>query len=124
MNEYIKKISNKPDFEQENYFKGYYLSRGKLGIEVDYIDMVSGHQFFQKETKSIHIYYIIEGRGIAYIDGNRFEIEQGDTIEIPVGTEFALKGKMKMIEIMNPPFEPSTHIDTRKIGDEFDEKFR
>lgn len=22
--------------------------------------------------------------------------------------------KMKMIEIMNPPFEPSTHIDTRK----------
>ena len=32
--------------------------------------------------------------------------------------------KMKMIEIMNPPFEPSTHIDTRKIGDEFDAKFR
>lgn len=114
MNEYIKKISSKPDFEQENYFKGYHLSQGKLGIEVDYIDMVSGHQFYQKETKSIHIYYIIEGRGVACIDGKKYEIEKGDTIEIPVGTEFAFKGKMKMVEIMNPPFEPSTHIDTRK----------
>ncbi len=42
------------------------------------------------------------------------DIEKGDTVEIPIDTEYAFKGKMKMIEIMNPPFEPSTHIDTRK----------
>lgn len=114
MCEYISKKSDKPDFEQENFFKGYYLCKGNNGVEVDYIDMITGHQFYQKESKSIHIYYILEGNGIANINGERFEIAQGDTIEIPVETEFAFKGKMKMIEIMNPPFEPDTHTDTRK----------
>ena len=69
MNDYIRKISNMPDFEQKDYFKGYFLSTGKLGVEVDYIEMESGHQFYQKESKSIHIYYILEGSGIASIDG-------------------------------------------------------
>ena len=114
MNDYIRKISNVPDFEQKDYFKGYFLSTGKLGVEVYYIEMESGHQFYQKESKSIHIYYILEGSGIASIDGNKYDIEKGDTVEIPIDTEYAFKGKMKMIEIMNPPFEPSTHIDTRK----------
>lgn len=27
-----------------------------LGIEMDYIDMMTGHQYYQKETESIHIF--------------------------------------------------------------------
>ena len=114
MNSYIRKIASVPDFEQKGYFKGYNLCTGELGVEVDYIEMESGHQFYQKESKSIHIYYVLEGFGIASIDGEKYNIEKGDTIEIPIGIEFAFKGNMKFIEIMNPPFEPSTHIDTRK----------
>ena len=114
MNNYIKKISEEPDFEEEGYYKGYHLTTGKPDVGIDYIEMETGHQFVQKELKSIHIYYIIEGRGIATIDNNKYEIEQGDTVEIPAGTEFAFKGKMKMIEVMNPSFDINTHIDLRK----------
>lgn len=114
MNSYVKKFPKTPDFECNNFFKGYYLSDGKLGIEVDYIDMITGHEFYQTESESIHIYYILEGSGKANINGIIYDIESGDTIEIPVNTEFAFKGKLKMIEIMNPPFNSNTHIDTRK----------
>lgn len=114
MNSYVKKFTKRPDFECNNFFKGYYLSGGKLGIEVDYIDMMTGHKFYQIESESIHIYYVLEGSGKANINGTIYDIESGDTIEIPVNTEFAFKGKLKMIEIMNPPFNPNTHIDTRK----------
>lgn len=114
MDKYIKKFPKTPDFERNGYFRGYYLSEGKLGVEVDYIDMIVGHEYYQKETESIHIYYILEGTGIANINGSMYQIESGDTIEIPVNTEFAFKGSMKMIEIMNPPFNVDTHIDTRK----------
>ncbi len=114
MNNYIRKLPKIPDFERNGYFNGYYLSEGKLGIEVDYIDMMVGHEYYQKESESIHIYYILEGTGIANINGSIYKIENGDTIEIPVNTEFAFKGNLKMIEIMNPPFNPNTHIDTRK----------
>lgn len=114
MNNYIKKFPKIPDFERNGYFKEYYLSDGKLGTEVDFIDMMVGHEYYQKETESIHIYYILEGTGIANINGSMYQIESGDTIEIPANVEFAFKGKMKMIEIMNPPFNTNTHIDTRK----------
>lgn len=114
MNNYIKKISEEPDFEEEGYYKGYHLTTGKPDVGIDYIEMETGHQFVQKELKSTHIYYIIEGRGIATIDNNKYEIEQGDTVEIPAGTEFAFMGKMKMIEVMNPSFDINTHIDLRK----------
>lgn len=111
--EYIKKFPKEVSFETKNFFKGYQLSE-KLGIEVDYIDMINGHEFYQKESESIHIYYILEGSGIASINGDVYEIESGDTVEIPINTEFAFKGKLKMIEIMNPPFNPDTHTDTKK----------
>ena len=111
---YIKKFPKTPDFECNRFFKGYNLTDGKFGIEVDYIDMIEGHEFYQIESESIHIYYILEGKGLANINGEIYEINSGDTIEIPVNTEFAFKGKLKMIEIMNPPFNSNTHIDTRK----------
>lgn len=114
MNEYIKKFPNKPSFVRGTGFKGYTLSDGKYGVELDYIDMMEGHEFYQKESESVHIYFILEGNGKADINGKIYEIETGDTIEIPINTEFAFKGKMKMVEIMNPPFNPKTHVDTRK----------
>lgn len=114
MKDYVKKFPKKVSFERGKFFKGFILSDGKLGIEMDYIDMIEGHEFYQKETKSIHLYYILEGNGKASINNNIYKLEEGDTIEIPINTEFAFKGKMKMIEIMNPPFNPNTHVDTRK----------
>lgn len=112
--EYIKKFPKEESFERDMFFKGYTLSDGSLGLEMDYIDMLNGHEFYQIESESIHIYYILEGSGKANINGTIYDIESGDTIEIPVNTEFAFKGKLKMIEIMNPPFNPNTHIDTRR----------
>lgn len=117
MKEYIKKFPDKPTFSKEGYFDGYILSEKNLGVEVDYIDMHKGHEFYQIETKCTHFYYIIEGSGVANINNEIYAIEKGDTIEIPIQTEFAFKGNLKMIEIMSPPFTEdlyNTHKDTRK----------
>lgn len=110
---YINKFPKEVSFENGEFFKGYELSKN-LGVEVDYIDMMNGHEFYQIESESIHIYYILEGSGKAKINDVIYEIEAGDSVEIPVNTEFAFKGKLKMIEIMNPPFNPNTHVDTKK----------
>lgn len=114
MEKYVKKFPEKASFERGHFFKGFILCEGSLGIEVDYIEMQEGHEFYQKESENIHIYYIMEGTGKADIAGNIYELEVGDTVEVPINTEFAFKGCMKMIEIMNPPFNPKTHVDTKK----------
>lgn len=49
MQEYIKKFPKEPTFERGTFFKGFILSDGKLGVEMDYIDMLDGHEFYQKE---------------------------------------------------------------------------
>ncbi len=52
MNSYVKKFPKTPDFECNNFFKGYYLSDGKLGIEVDYfITTIFVHDGFENEIK-------------------------------------------------------------------------
>ena len=56
MEEYIKKFPKEPSFERGTFFKGFTLSDGKLGVEMDYIDMLDGHEFYQKESESIHLY--------------------------------------------------------------------
>lgn len=111
---YISKMPEEPSFRNGKYFDGYKLNEENLGIEVDYIDMFLGHEFYQIETESIHIYHILEGNGKASINGQIYDLEKGDTIQIPVNTEFAFKGKLKMIEIMNPPYNEKTHKDTKK----------
>jgi len=55
--------------------------------------MLTGHEFYQNETESIHIYYILEGDGRASINGTIYDIETGDTIKLPINTEYAFKGR-------------------------------
>ena len=33
MNKYVKKFPKEPSFERGTFFKGYYLSEGKLGLK-------------------------------------------------------------------------------------------
>lgn len=51
--EYIKKFPKEESFERDMFFKGYTLSDGSLGLEMDYIDMLNGHEFYQIESESI-----------------------------------------------------------------------
>ena len=52
MDSYVKKFPKTSDFECNNFFKGYYLSDGKLGIEVDYfITTIFVHDGFENEIK-------------------------------------------------------------------------
>lgn len=112
MQQYIKKLPNEPSFKNKDFYEGYILNNTNNGLEVDYINMFKGHEYYQID-ESIHIYYVLEGTGIANIAGQNVNIQKGDTIEIPKNTEYAFTGKFKMIEIVFPPFNSNTNIYTR-----------
>ena len=38
-------------------------------------------------------------------------MEEGDVIEIPKNTEFVFAGKMKLLLIMTPAFDPKNEIE-------------
>ena len=57
------------------------------------------------------IYYVLEGTGVFKIESDKYNVEQGDVIEIPPNTEFVFVGKMKLLLIMNPAFNKDNEVD-------------
>lgn len=51
-------------------------------------------------------YYVLEGNGIFSIEGVENEVGQGDIVFLPKGTAYQDSGKMKMLSIYQPPFNP------------------
>lgn len=109
---YVKKLSNVPSFSQEG-FNGFSFNIDNKNMSIDMIDSYKGHGKYCKNLVSTHIYYIISGSGRFKINGEIYNVEEKDIIEISPNTEFIYTGKMQMILIMNPPFEDCNNIEGR-----------
>ncbi len=109
MNEYIKQFPKEVSFKQDG-FNGFNCNLECKNIGITLEDVYKGHEKYSTNKKSYHIYYVIQGTGIFKIDGNMYNVKEGDIVEIPPNTEFVFKGKMKMLLIMNPPFDEKNDI--------------
>ena len=114
MSSYIKQKPEHPSFQKAGYFDGYVLSQLRNQMEIDYIDMYTGHDYYGIEEKNNRVYYILEGEGMACINQEKSPIKAGDIIEIPAQTESAFVGRLKMLEIMQSVYNPNEHRDIRK----------
>lgn len=83
-------------------------------IDLDYVDMIYGHDFYQIDKEATHIYYILDGEGKAKIADEKYDLKKGIVIEIPKNTEWVFKGKLKMLEISIPKFNPENCKYTKK----------
>ena len=109
MNNYIKKLPNKPSFEREG-FNGYICELDNKNIGMTYEDVYKGHDKYCTNTESTHIYFVISGKGKFKIKDEIYEVEEGNVIEIPPNTKFIFAGQMKLLLIMSPKFNPDTTI--------------
>lgn len=57
--------------------------------------------------KLTEIYYILEGEGEMELDGNRYPVSPGTSILIKPGCRHRAIGKMKIINIPVPAFDPN-----------------
>lgn len=107
---YIKNIPITPSFSQDG-MNGYSFILNNKDISIDMIESYKGHEKYCTNKASSHIYYILEGNGRFKINGEIYDVESGDLVEIPKNTEFVYIGKMKLLLIMNPAFDEKNHID-------------
>ncbi len=111
--EYIKKISKIPSFTQDG-LNGFSFNINNENISINVIESYKGHEKYCTNKVSSHIYYVLEGNGKFKIDGELYDVEEGDIIEIPKNTEFIYVGRMRLLLIMNPAFQASNNIDGEK----------
>lgn len=115
MKNYIKKFPKEPTFKR-NGFDGFDGNIDNENISITYEHVYKGHDKYCTNTKITHIYYVISGKGKFRIDGDIYEVEKGDIVEIPAGIKFIFAGEMELLLIMNPKFNRDGEI----IGEEND----
>jgi mannose-6-phosphate isomerase-like protein (cupin superfamily) len=66
------------------------------------------------ETKVHFMAFVIKGKGKMYCGGEVFDVEEGDALDVPAGTEFAAEGNMEYITAEHPAWykEQATIVDT------------
>jgi mannose-6-phosphate isomerase-like protein (cupin superfamily) len=91
----------------------YRVNRKEAGVA--YIEVKDGHfeEFYNK--KSTFIYYIIEGKGVFYLDGKKTPAKATDLIVIPPMTKIYYLGKMKMTLTNIPSWRAKDEVHVRVI---------
>lgn len=108
-NKYVKRFPEVPSFKQKG-FDGFTSELNCENIGFTFEDVYQGHEKYCTNLKSTHIYYVLEGTGKFKINGEIYSVKQGDIIEIPANNKFIFAGKMKMLLIMSPKFNPKDEI--------------
>ena len=57
-------------------------------------------------TRLTETYYVLEGSGVMELDDERVEIAPGDVIHIPPGVRHRAVGRLTILNIVTPPFDP------------------
>lgn len=117
----MAKLKTKKTTRKQAYFKKkhgiklwVYPTNQKVA-EVVYIEVAKGHfqEFYDK--KSTFTYYILAGRGTFYLNGKAVPVKATDAIIIPPKTKIWYLGKMKMIEVTSPVWNPKNEVHVRFI---------
>lgn len=58
-----------------------------------------------KNELSDAFYFVIEGDGKFFLNGEEYQVGEGDLVCIPKGTSYFDEGKLKMVSIATPPFD-------------------
>ena len=75
-------------------------------IKFNVIETEKGHETRIRETECTFHYFIIEGAGNFEIDGKSENCQKGDLVIVPKGNAFKYTGKMKMLLVSQPWWNP------------------
>jgi mannose-6-phosphate isomerase-like protein (cupin superfamily) len=101
-------IKKENAFYVEKHGVNMWIYNGKEQCEeaaVVYQETRKGHLEEFYHSKSVFLFYIIEGKGNWYINGEEQPVETGDLLIVPKNSKFYYKGQFKQICITAPAWE-------------------
>ncbi len=71
-------------------------------LEVYYIEVEKGHDFFMISKKITRTYYVLAGSGHFTINGLGVDVSAGNLVEVPPKVEYCYSGKMTLLGFSKP----------------------
>lgn len=106
-------------FEKHGVHMHEYLGK-EVSPDADllYLDVNGGHYQEFRHSKSTFIYYVMEGSGTFYLNGEAIPVEPTDVIMAPPGTAIYYLGTMKLLLCCAPAWEEAYEEHIRYIPKE------
>jgi mannose-6-phosphate isomerase-like protein (cupin superfamily) len=86
-----------------------FLVPGNSAASIHLVDIKIDPEMHYHE-KHTEIYYILEGEGFIEIDGRKTAVKPGTAILIPPGVRHRTLGKIRLLNIPIPPFDPRDEL--------------
>ncbi len=95
------------------HLRVYETGTNKTGLV--YIEVDDGHyeEFYHKTSD--FLYYVLEGQGSFYLDGQETTAKAGDLIVAPAMTRINYLGKMKILLVTAPAWTVENEVHVRDI---------
>jgi mannose-6-phosphate isomerase-like protein (cupin superfamily) len=112
----VFKKNNALNIEKNGVTMRIYNDKDQCGqAAVAYQETEKGHFEEFSHSKSFFIFYIIEGKGVWFIEEKPHDVEAGDVVIIPPNTKFYYKGKLKQVCVTSPAWEADYEKHARDI---------
>jgi mannose-6-phosphate isomerase-like protein (cupin superfamily)/SAM-dependent methyltransferase len=108
---YVLSVSAEPSYSSMG-LAGYALFADK-DLDIDYIDVVRGHDTFHLSKKVSRFYYIISGKGYFTIHGTKYDVQAGQLVLVPPRVEYSYSGTMSLLLLTKPHWFRGNDITTR-----------
>jgi mannose-6-phosphate isomerase-like protein (cupin superfamily) len=95
-----------------------YDGSGKMSPDVVYQEVEKGKFKEWYSDKSTQTWYIIEGQGTFVLDSERHDVSAGDLVVVPPKVKKYYLGKMKMLLVTSPTFDPDDEHQVRLVGED------
>lgn len=80
-----------------------------------YLEVNGGHYQEFLDRKSSFIYYVLEGSGSFFLDGEEIQVQATDAILVPKNTKVYYLGHMKLLLCVAPAWEEKNEEHIRYI---------
>lgn len=103
-------------FEKSGVDLWEYVGDGDLDqADVLYIEVDGGHteEFYHEE--SAFIYYVLDGEGTFYLDGDEVPVEETDVVAIPPETKIYYTGTMELLLVTAPEWQADLEHVVREV---------
>jgi mannose-6-phosphate isomerase-like protein (cupin superfamily) len=88
-----------------------------MSPNIVYEETEKGHMQEWYSDSATQIWYIIKGQGTFVLDGKRHKVSAGDLVVVPPKVKKYYLGKMKMLLITSPKFDPNDEHEVRLINE-------
>lgn len=126
LEELVHKYRRGKELTQESVGKNVFVPREGFNLIIPegnkeehgyfLVDSKQGHDCYSYNTKSKHIYHILDGEGEFIIAGKPKKVLKGDVITIEPGQEFYYSGTMLMMLEMTPNFKEENEKVTQRVS--------